>query len=109
MTSFPDTGRSPPAPYGRKPHRGGTVLTLGILSLVFGTACGVGLALGLIGWRKAEQDLQEMDDGVMDPSGRSMTQAGKVCSTIGIAIGIVSVMLWLFVLATSFGNRFAPR
>ena len=82
-------------------HRGGTVLALGILALVFssywllfgvvlenglgvllavlGVGVLIGLPLGIIGSVKANRDLRDMEVGVLDPSGRLQTQAGKVC------------------------------
>ena len=54
-------------PTGLKPHRGTTILVLGILSLVFQCA---GWIFGIIAWVMANNDLPQMDAGVMDPAGR---------------------------------------
>ena len=69
-----------------KPHRGTLILVLGILGLI---VCG---PLGIAAWVMGNNDLQEMNAGLMDPSGRGNTQAGKICgmiATILMAIGFV--------------------
>ena len=63
-----------------KPHRGSTILTLGIVGVL---CCFI---TGIIAWVMASEDLKMMDAGVMDPSGRGSTQAGKI-------LGIISVVL----------------
>lgn len=69
-------------PQPLKPHRSGAILALGILGILVCFICGI------IAWVMGNNDLREMDAGIMDPSGRGMTQAGKIC-------GIVSTLLWL--------------
>ena len=79
----PPTGptMAQPAAQGAiKPHRGGVVLTLGIV----GVACC--LVCGIIAWVMGKNDLREMDAGAMDPAGRGMTQAGKICGIIGVIL-----------------------
>ncbi len=63
-----------------KPHRGTLILVLGILGLV------ICFPLGIAAWIMGQGDLKEMDSGVMDPTGRGMTSAGKI-------IGIVATVL----------------
>jgi len=75
-----------------KPHRATTVLVLGILSIV---AC---QPLGIAAWVMGNNDLREMDGGLMDPSGRDTTNAGKICGIIGIALFI----LWMAVMVVMF-------
>lgn len=82
--------RTTPRPL--KAHRGGAVLALGILGLV---GCFI---LGVIAWVMANNDLREMDVGVMDPSGRSMTQAGKVCGIVSVVFALVPLCIGLLVL-----------
>jgi hypothetical protein len=67
------------------PSRGGTVLTLGILSLVL---CQL---LGPFAWSMGSRDLRLIDQGQMDPMGRGTTQAGMVCGIIGTCL----MLLWL--------------
>ncbi len=38
-------------------------------------------------------DLKEMDAGTMDPEGRGITNAGKICGMIGCIILIVGIVL----------------
>lgn len=70
-----------------KPHRGTTILVLGILSLVL---CA---PLGIAAWIMGNSDLKEMDAGVMDPSGRSTTNAGRICGIIGTILLIIGVLV----------------
>ncbi len=63
-----------------RPHRGGVVLTLGLL----GFCCGL---LGVFAWVMGRTDLREMREGRMDPSGRGTTQAGQI-------LGIITTLLW---------------
>jgi hypothetical protein len=80
-----------------KPHRGTLILVLGILGLI---VCG---PLGIAAWVMGANDLKEMDAGTMDPSGRGMTQGGKICGMIacilmilGLVVGILFVALGMF-------------
>lgn len=76
-----------------KQHRGALILVLGILSLVL---CGI--LTGIPAWIMGNSDLKAMAAGTMDPSGRSLTNAGKICgmiSTILTILGLVAVVLLL--------------
>lgn len=75
-----------------KAHRGGAVLALGILGLV------VCFLLGVIAWVMANTDLRQMDLGLMDPAGRSMTQAGKVCGIVSVVLALVPLCIGLLAL-----------
>ena len=75
-----------------QPHRGGAILALGILGLIVCFICGI------IAWVMGNNDLRKMDHVIMDPIGRDMTQAGKICgmiSTIIIIVGMVMMLLWI--------------
>jgi hypothetical protein len=78
-----------------KPHRGVLILVLGILGIIPCFICGI------IAWVLANNDLKEIDAGLMDPAGRGMTQAGKICGIIGIILFavwfVVQVLGVLFV------------
>jgi len=71
-------------------HRGGLVLALGILSLV--VWC---LILGIVAWVMGNKDLREMDAGRMDPTGRSLTQAGRICGIIAVLLQLAGLTVML--------------
>lgn len=89
------------------PHRGATVLTLGIISLAvnllsmvgglafapccFGTIIPVGLAIPA--WVMANADLRAMREGRMDPSGLSPTTSGRICAIISLALSALGIVL----------------
>lgn len=70
-----------------KPHRGTTILVLGILSLV---CCGL---LGIPAWLMGNADLKEMAAGTMDPTGEGTTNAGKICGIIGTVLAILGALV----------------
>ncbi len=74
-----------------KSHRGGVVLTLGILGLVVCFICGI------IAWVMGNKDLQEMDQGLMDPAGKGLTQAGRICGMVSVALAILGILIFLIV------------
>ncbi|HHH76031.1 MAG TPA: DUF4339 domain-containing protein [Phycisphaerae bacterium] len=86
-----------------KPHRGTVVLVLGILGLVFCFICGI------IAWVMGNNDLREMDEGVMDPAGRDVTNAGRVCGMISTILGICSfifVILYFIAMFSFMSNNY---
>jgi hypothetical protein len=99
-----------------EPHRGPTVLLLGIGSLVvpflcFGLAI-FGLPLGIVAWVMGQRDLRRMDAGEVDNQGRGSTQAGMVCGIIGTVLSGIACMVLvglvsLFVLAAQ-ASKSAP-
>jgi hypothetical protein len=58
---------------------------LGIISICFCWAL-VGAIAGIIALVMASTDLQAMDSGTMDASGRGQTQAGRTCAIIGLVM-----------------------
>jgi hypothetical protein len=112
------------------PHRAGSVLTLGILSLVLGPlglllgwCCLpiglltiVGFPLGIMAWSMGSRDLREMRKGRMDAAGLSGTNSGYVCGIIGTIVGGLGLLLLLLVigaallgLALPAGMKVAPH
>ncbi len=82
-----------------KPHRGTAVLVVGILGIVV-VPCFV---CGIIAWVMGKNDLAEMDAGYMDPSGRGITQAGKICGIVGVCIDAVQLpflIIWLIMMGS---------
>jgi hypothetical protein len=77
-----------------KPHRGSLILILGILSLVL---CGI--LTGIPAWVMGHNDLKAMATGIMDPSGRSPTNAGKICGMISTILTILGLVVVLVLIA----------
>ena len=76
-----------------RPHRGGSVLAYGLLSFI--PCCGI--FFGIAAWTIGNEDLAAMNAGIMESTGREMTEAGRL-------LGIVSVCLqsvWLLITALS--------
>jgi hypothetical protein len=44
---------------------------------------------GIAAWIMGNKDLQKIDAGLMDPTGRGLTNAGKICGIVGTIIGII--------------------
>jgi len=86
-TAAPPTEAPPQQPL--KPHRGVLILVLGILGLV------VCFILGIVAWVMGNNDLREIDAGTMDPAGRGLTQAGKICGMVSVILWIVAAVIWL--------------
>lgn len=70
-----------------QPHRGVLILVFGILSFV------VCPFFGVAAWVMGNTDLKEIAAGRMDPSGRDLTQAGRVCGIVGTAIMILPMLV----------------
>jgi hypothetical protein len=76
------------------PHRGGLILALGLVAIVGGLLMLFPFAIGPIAWLLGSLDLRAMNDGRMDPEGRSMTQAGQVLglvSTVFLVLGVLGI------------------
>ncbi len=86
MPSGGFTGRAHQAP-----HRGSTVLSLGIAALV----CNFALIPGILAWVFGRSDMREINAGRMDPEGRGMTQAGMILGIIGTLIPLVIFMIYV--------------
>jgi predicted Zn finger-like uncharacterized protein len=72
------------------PHRGGLVLTLGIIGLLGIVLCApIGTLFGMVAWILGHSDLKRMKRGDMDPEGEGMTQAGWICGIIATSIGLL--------------------
>lgn len=77
-----------------KKHRGPLILVLGILSLVL---CGIVTAIPA--WVMGHNDLKAMAAGTMDPSGRSLTNAGRICGMISTILTIAAVVVVIVLMA----------
>ncbi len=81
-----------------EPHRGSLILTFGIVSLVGTMSCFLPVIFGILAWSFGVTDLRKMDSGLMDPSGRDMTNIGKILGIISVALSglmILGIILYL--------------
>ena len=76
-----------------RPHRASTILVYGILGLM------VCQLLAIAAWRMGNDDLREMEFGQMDPSGRDLTNAGRICGMVATVILIFQLVVMLIVFA----------
>ncbi len=83
---------------GLKPHRGGLILTLGILSWVL-----LGPLSSFFAWFLGKSDMREMDAGRMDPDGRNLTQVGMILGMIYSILTIVGVLFVIVMLVLGIG------
>lgn len=90
MSQIPPT--SPQALGQMRPHRGVMILVLGILGLVLCVICGI------VAWVMGNGDFREMDAGRMDPAGRGLTQAGKICGMISVILVCVVIAFYVLFL-----------
>lgn len=106
-TLIPSPSTVPPAAFQRA-HRGMAILVLGIIGVV---CC---IIPGIIAWVMGDSDLRDMSAGRMDPSGRGLTQAGRILGIVSVVLAIVGIIGWL-ILVFGFGHepfqyhRFHPR
>ena len=91
--SSPYRAPSPgPSATGRHyhPHRGGLILTLGVLAVL---CCQL---LGPVAWAMGSADLREIREGRMDPEGTGTTQAGMILGIIGTVLIAMQFLAFLF-------------
>ena len=83
-----------------EPHRGILVLVFGILSLVLPY---IGVVLGIVAWVMGHKDLKKIEAGAMDPEGRGLTLAGKICGIVGTMLQGFMVLIVIAELVFIFG------
>lgn len=91
----------------QEPDRGGAVITLGILGLVFSLpfcCCVIGLPLSIIAVVMGHSDLGAMNRGSMNEAGRGATTGGVVCGWIGIALSVLTGIGALIMVAMDSGG-----
>ncbi len=69
-----------------QPHRGTTILVLGILSIVVPV---VSIILGPLAWALGSADLKAIKERRMDPTGEGTTKAGYICGIVGTCFAIL--------------------
>ncbi len=87
--------QQPPQGQMMQPHRGGLILALGILGLLVCFICGI------FAWMMGNQDEKMMNAGVMDPTGRGMTQAGKILGLISVILACLGLVIAIVMLIFS--------
>jgi hypothetical protein len=77
------------------PHRGSTILVLGILGLMF---C---FLFSIAAWQMGRADLHTMEMGLMDKSGHGLTMAGYIMGIIGTLIILIPLAIFaMFIIFT---------
>lgn len=86
------TQAPPPSHSGQmRSHRGIMILIFGILGIVF---C---IIFGILAWAMGSKDIKEMDAGRMDPSGRGMTQVGRILGMVSVVLWIIAIIFYVIV------------
>lgn len=80
-----------------KPHRATLILVLGILSIVL---C---QPLGIFAWVMGNADLKAIAAGTMDPSGKDMTNIGRILGIIGCVFLIVGLLIGIAMVVMGVG------
>ncbi len=75
------------------PHRGGLILTLGILAIVCNLCC----IPGIMAWVMGAGDLKKIKTGQMDPQGESLTSAGMILGIVGTALVALLIIIYVFI------------
>ena len=52
--------------------------------------------LGIAAWLMANSDLEEMSRGYMDPSGRDLTNTGRILGMVSTGLLVTSLIIVLF-------------
>lgn len=80
-----------------KPHRGTTILVLGILSLI------ICAPAGIAAWIMGNSDLKLMEAGEMDPEGKQLTTIGKILGIIATVLLIIAIVLTILFFVLGIG------
>jgi hypothetical protein len=86
---------------GVRPHRGGLVMTLGIIScglaVVGLVICNllelIALPMGIVALTMARKDLKAIAQGTMDRAGQGQTMAGLITGIIGTVLSSLGLLL----------------
>lgn len=76
-----------------RPHRGGLILTFGIVGIL---CC---MPFGIAAWVMGASDLSEIRAGRMDPSGESTTRVGMILGIVSVGFAILWLLLNIVVFA----------
>lgn len=120
-SSGPHAGVAAIGATGARPHRGGMVLTFGLIGLigsllgiVGGCVCcfpvflvPIGLGMSIPAWVMGQGDLKAMRAGAMDPSGMGNTQAGMITGIVGVVVCILALVFGVILFFAGFASSFA--
>ena len=82
-----------------KPHRGVIILVFGILGFV------VCPFFGIAAWVMGDTDLAEIRSGRMDPAGRDLTKAGRICGMVATGFLIFQMLIMVIVFSAMLAAR----
>lgn len=88
-----------------RPHRGPTILTLGILGLCFAFCPIAGWILSGCVLEMAREDIEAMASGHMDGSGLDLTKSGRILGHVTAIISSITAILLGWMLFTFFTHR----
>jgi hypothetical protein len=86
-----------------RPHRGGLILALGVISLV------VCAPLGIAAWVMGSNDLKAMRRGEIDATGQGITQAGQICGIIASVFMLIGCLIYGTIIAVAIGGAMQGR
>jgi hypothetical protein len=95
---WPQRRNRAPGPYDLIAHRGGIILALGIAGLIVSSCPIAGWIIGGLATRMGADDIGKMDRGSMDPTGRGMTNAGRICGIIAVTLSTLGCLAGIFFL-----------
>jgi len=84
-----------------KPHRGTLVLVLGILSLI------ICQPLGIVAWVLGSSDLKGIAAGTIDPSGKDLTNIGRILGIIATVLLILGIIFAILVFGLGLAGAVA--
>ncbi len=88
------TTQMPPRQPYLEPHRGTLVLVFGIVGTIFCVIFGIlAWIFGILAWIFGNEDLKKMDSGRMDPSGRNLTNVGRILGIISVCLSILGILV----------------
>lgn len=79
------------------PHRGGQILTFGIIGIL---CC---MPFGIAAWVMGSTDLKRIKAGEMDPAGQGLTQAGMVLGIVSVVLAALGVLLQIIMMVVAAG------
>lgn len=88
----------PPPQYqggAMQPHRGVLILVFGIIGLV------ICVIFGIVAWVMGNNDLRQIDAGLMDPNGRGLVQAGRILGMVSVGLTLLIVAFYVLIVVVA--------